>query len=199
MRTATLILLVSASILPCSAQLPEEFRTTAGEYSGYYWRSLSFNEKLAFVSGFQAGYLSARPSNEAAIEQERKSCLAQFTKPTTEQTVNCITKSTSATTEEYKAWEALDVLPGGTYGGTIEATDRFFGEPENRVMAVTAAWIMAKWKFEGREQGAIDRLMDQFRESYIRGPRKLCESGIFISASRCRILGTTLKSNGKAQ
>lgn len=193
MRSTFLIVVALASVIPCWAGLPEEFQTSAGEWSGYYWRSLSQDDKLEFVIGFHSGYLYARPSNRPAMEQSRKSCLAQFANPTTQQTADCLGKSLDAKSEEYRHWDALDPLPGGTYGETVEATDRFFAEPENRVMPVTAAWVIAKWKREGRQQGEIDNLMDGFRESYIRAPRALCEKGIFITASRCRILGATLK------
>lgn len=53
-------------------------------------------------------------------------------------------------------------------------------------------------KQSAKDRGSmLDKLMDQFRESYIRSPRKLCElgfGGFGITASRCRTLGTTLKS-----
>jgi hypothetical protein len=61
-RIALMLAIVS---MPCLAQLPEEFKTQGGEWTGYYWRSLSNNEKLAFVLGYQAGYLDAAPSNES--------------------------------------------------------------------------------------------------------------------------------------
>lgn len=194
MRTAVLILIAGALAVRCMAQWPEEFTTPAGELSGYYWRDLSQAEKLAYVAGFQSGYLSAAPSNKSGIEQARKNCLAQFVNPTTEQYTGCIMKSLDVKTEEYKQWESSDPLPGGTYGETVEATDRFFVEPENRVMPIVAAWTLSKWKREGRKQSEIDQLMDMEREAYIRSPRKLCESGFGISASRCKTLGTTLKA-----
>jgi hypothetical protein len=176
------------------AQLPEEDQTVAGEFTGYYWNRLSQGEKLEFTIGHFSGYMYAKPSNMALIERTRKSCLSQFTKPTTEQTVNCVTKSLDAKTEEYKLWEALDPLPGGKFGDTVAAADRFFSEPENRVMPIVGAWLVAKARQEGEPLATIDKLIDDLRERYIRGPRKLCESGGFLmTESRCNTLGTTLK------
>lgn len=110
---------------------------------------MSIDEKLAFVYGFQAGYLDASPSNDAAREEARKSCLAQFVNPTVEQYTNCIDKSLNIKTEEYKRWESLDPILGGTYRELIETTDRFFAERENRVMPVQAAWQINKWRRGG--------------------------------------------------
>ncbi|MGA2327738.1 MAG: hypothetical protein ABSH05_15755 [Bryobacteraceae bacterium] len=194
MKAAVLTLIAIASAVPCVAQLPEEFRTLAGEYNGYYWKSLSFDEKVAFVYGFLAGYRFAAPTNKSIEEQTEKSCLAQFANPTAEQYTECVMKSLDAKTEEYKHWESLDPTPDGKYGETVEATDRFFAEPENRVMPVTVAWQIAKWKQEGRQQREIDELMDRSRRIFIRVPRTLCELGYGITASRCKTLGTTLKA-----
>jgi hypothetical protein len=120
--------------------------------------------------------------------------MAQFANPDANQKADCAFKSFDAKSDEYRRWESRDPLPGGgSYGDTIDATDRFFAEPENRVMPITAAWQIAKLKQEGRPQADIDRLMDSFRETYIRLQRKLCEIGVGITASRCEILGTTLK------
>jgi hypothetical protein len=194
MRPLILGFLVSVSTVPCIGQLPEEFTTIAGEYTGYYWRNLSFSEKLAHLSGFQSGYLSAAPSNQSVREQARKSCLAQLANPTPEQNADCLVKSLDVKAEEYKRWESNDPVPGGTYGETVEATDRFFADPENRVMPIVAAWSLTKWKREGRKQSEIDKLMDMERDAYIGSPRKLCEAGWGITASRCATLGTTLKA-----
>jgi len=60
-------------------------------------------------------------------------------------------------------------------------------------MPISAAWSITKWKREGRTQSEIDELIDRYRESYIRGPRKLCEIGFHMTESRCKALGTTLK------
>ena len=81
----------------------------------------------------------------------KSSCLAQFENPTPQQSFDCTMRSLDAETEEYKRWESLNPLPGGTYGETIEATDKFFAEVENRVMPLMAAWIITKWKREGRK------------------------------------------------
>ena len=193
MRTAVIALTAYLSAVSCMAQLPEEDQTVAGEFTGYYWNRLSQGEKLEFTIGHFSGYMYAKPSNNALIEQTRKSCLSQYTKPTTEQTVDCVTKSVNAKTEEYKRWEALDPLPGGKFGDTVAATDRFFSEPENRVMPIVGAWLVAKARQEGEPQATIDKLIDDLREHYIRAPRKLCEMGIFMTESQCKTLGTTLK------
>src|SRR6516165_5178113 len=112
-----------------------------------------FNRREArgFVSGFSAGYLEARPSNEPARAQIRSSCLAQFENPTPQQSADCADRATRAQTEEYKRWDSLDPLPPGTFGETIEATDKFFEEIENRVMPIVAAWIITKWRREGKK------------------------------------------------
>ena len=184
-------------MLTCFAQIPDEFTTSAGEFTGYYWRTLSSGERLAFVLGFQAGHLASAPDSKAAIDASRKACLAQYANPDGKQQGECIGKSVSAKSPEYERWETLDPLPGGKYQDTIEATDRFFSEPENRVMSVNAAWIIAKWKQEGRPQSEVDSIMDSFRETYIRAPRKLCEMGFLMTAARCAALGTTLKTPTK--
>jgi hypothetical protein len=111
--------------------------------------------------------------------------------------MDCMLKSLDAKSDEYKKWETSDPIPNGTYGEIVESTDRFFAEPENRVMAITAAWIIAKWKQEGRPQAEIESLMDRFRETYIRSVRKSCEMGFAgsgVTASRCQDVGTTLKA-----
>ena len=45
-RVVVLVMFVSL----CSAAEPEEFKTLAGERTGYWWRSLSRLEKVAFGS-----------------------------------------------------------------------------------------------------------------------------------------------------
>jgi hypothetical protein len=186
------IAIVVSRAAPCWAQLPDEEVTPAGELTGYFWKTLSSGEKTAFVYGFQAGYMYAAPSNQSAMEQARQSCLALSANPTPAQVGDCFAKSIGAQTEEYKRWDAIDPLPGGTYGETVEATDRFFAEPENRVMPIMAAWMITKWKREGRPQREIDKLVDDFRGTYIRAPRALCEKGLG-TATRCKAVGTTLR------
>ena len=193
MRAIALILIATALAEHCIAQLPEEFRTMGGEHTGYYWRSMSFGEKLAYVSGFQSAYLLAAPKNKSAIDEARKACLAQFSNPTAKQNGDCIVESVKAKSAAYEAWDENDPLPGGTYAETIEATDRFFMEPENRVMSIVSVWALTKWKREGRKQIEIDALVDVMKETFIRNPRKLCELGFLMSASRCTTLGTVLK------
>ena len=176
------------------AQFPEEYKTPEGELTGYYWKSLSRAEKTVFVYGFEFGYVSAKPENKLAQEQAKKSCLDQLVTPTPKQKFDCIMKSFEAKTDEYKRWNEAYPLDSGTYGDTVDATDRFFEEPENRVMPITVAWSITKLKMEGRKQSEVDIYMDSFREAFIRGPRKLCESGWGMTETRCRKLGTTLKT-----
>jgi len=191
MKTALFVAITF--VATCAAQIPDEETTAAGELTGHYWRTLSFNEKLSFVFGFQGGYLFSSPSNKAVIDASRKACLAQYVKPDGKQQGECIAKSVSTKSDEYTRWEGIDPLPGGTFKDTIESTDRFFAEPENRMIAITAAWLLSKWKKEGQPQANIDALMDTIRETYIRGPRTGCEMGYTTSAARCKALGTTLK------
>jgi hypothetical protein len=194
MRAVAIFALLQTSI--CWAQLPEEYLTLGSEFSGHFWRSLSQAERLSFVLGFQGGYLYSIPDNGPAIEANRKVCLAQFTDPDGKQMGNCIAKSVLTKSDEYVRWEKRNPLPSGRYSDVIEATDRFFAEPENRVMPILAAWSITKWKQEGRPQADIDGLMDRYREGYIRAVRKACEMGWggLVTASRCQAVGTTLKS-----
>lgn len=46
--------------------------------------------------------------------------------------------------------ESNGPLAGGMYGETIESMNRFFADPENRVMPIVAAWSLMRWKREGR-------------------------------------------------
>ncbi len=186
-----------ALVATCAAQIPDDETTAAGELTGNYWRTLSFDAKLSFVLGFQAGYLLTAPENNAVIEASRKACLAQYVKPDAKQFADCVSDSIRAKSDEYKRWEGIDPLPDGTFKDTIESTDRFFAEPENRMIAITAAWLLSKWKKEGQPQANIDALMDTIRETYIRGPRTGCEMGYTTSAARCKALGTTLKTPAK--
>jgi len=190
MKTALFVAI--AFVATCEAQIPDQETTAAGEFTGHYWRTLSSDEKLSFVLGFQAGYLLAAPNNKAVIDASRKACLAQYVKPDGKQQGECIANSVSAKSDEYKRWEGID-----PHKDTIESTDRFFAEPENRMMAITAAWLVSKWKKEGRPQGDVDALMDTIRETYIRAPRALCEMGFMMTAARCTALGTTLKTPAK--
>lgn len=178
------------------AQLPERYKTIPGEWSGYYWLSLSKSERLEFAIGFNAGYQAHTPDNKAAQTKSKEACLAKLANPDQQATFDCTLKSIGAKSEEYQAWESSDPQPGGTFGYVVDAADRFFAEPENRVMSINAAWIISKWKQEGRPQTEIDSLMESFKETYIRSVRKSCEmgwAGFGVTASRCEDVGSVLK------
>ncbi len=188
-----------ALLLPalCWAQINDRETTLAGEYTGYFWLNLAPTSRLYFVIGFSTGYSAAKPDNRAAQTAKKDACLATLQDPSFEQKMDCTFGSIDATSEAYEYWKDLDPQPGGsyTYGDIVAATDKFFYEPENRVMPIVAAWRIAKMKQEGRPQSEVDRQMDQLREFYIRDVRKACESGGLgvMTASRCEAVGARLK------
>jgi hypothetical protein len=186
----------------CLAQIPERFTTIAGERTGYYWLSLSRGERLIHVIAFRSGYLYSMPSSRAVQDASREACLASLKNPDEKQKAACLVDSFEVKSDAFKEWEGADPQPGGTYGDIVDATNRFFADPENQVMSIVAAWRIARLKQQGRSQAEIDGLMDIFRDKYIRAPRKSCEMGwdvktfgplVGITASRCEDLGTTLK------
>lgn len=184
-------------VLPSAiAQLPERYTTIPGELSGYYWLSLARNERVAFTYGFLAGYHQAPPDNSQVREAAKDACLSQLKTPDSKQRFDCILKSLDVKSNEYRRWENADPTPNGAYGDIVEAADAFFAEPANRVMPITAAWVIAKWKQEGRPQAEIEEMMDLFRKTYIRAVRESCEQGLAlmgITESRCATVGSALK------
>jgi hypothetical protein len=191
-RSSALVMLLAVG--SCLGQFAERDTTPAGEFTGYLWVGMDFNEKLGFVLGFTEGHLHERPDDRAFRKTVLDSCLTEIKPPIGKQEADCITKSIEAKSASYKAWESSDPLPPGKFGETVTATDRFFAEPENRVMPIVAAWRIIKMKKEGERQSDIDAVMDVLRDVYIRSVRQQCESGnSLVGEDRCRNVGATLK------